>query len=358
MGNAPLRFFLGANSRYGFYSLYEGFTRPEQGDFLWLIKGGPGCGKSSFMKRIGAAAEASGQPVEYIHCSGDPDSLDGVRLPALNVAYMDATAPHAMDAAYPAASSMYLDLGRFYDIAALRPKNPEIMDLNRRYKALYTSAYAQISAGAEIMPRNIPGLWGEEEKAKMRKKLSAFAAREFKGAQKGSGKVSHRFLDAVSCKGRMFLWDSVEALCGRLCLLDNELGMAHFYLSALAEVAAAEGLDVIACHDCLDPKLISALLIPGAELALVASRPGLECPVEVYRHIRLDAMADRRTVAAQRPLMRKDTKLSRALLDAAVETLAEAKALHDELEAVYNPHVDFAGVYGEADRHISMLFDR
>lgn len=357
MGNAPLRCFLGANSRYGFYSLYEGFTRPEQGDFLWLIKGGPGCGKSSFMKRIGAAAEAKGQNVEYIHCSGDPDSLDGVWLPALGTGYMDATAPHAMDAAYPAASSMYIDLGRFYDTAALRPRNGEIMELNRRYKALYSTAYAQISAAAEILPRYIPGLWGGGEKAKMRKKLGAFAAREFKGAQKGTGRVSHRFLDAISCKGRLFLWDSAENLCGRLCLLDNELGMAHFYLSELAEAAAAEGLDVTVCHDCLDPKLISALLLPGAELALVASRPGLECPCEIYRHIRLDAMADRKTLAAHRPLIRKNAKLSRALLDAAVETLAEAKALHDELEAVYNPHVDFGGVYGEAEKHISALFD-
>ena len=35
--------------------------------------------------------------------------------------------------------------------------------------------------------------------------------------------------------------------------------------------------------------------------------------------------------------------------------LAQAKALHDELEALYNPHVDFAGVHALAQTHIARL---
>ena len=37
-------------------------------------------------------------------------------------------------------------------------------------------------------------------------------------------------------------------------------------------------------------------------------------------------------------------KVSAALVEEAVESLAQAKAMHDDLEAVYNPHVDFEGV--------------
>lgn len=92
--NNEARYFLGSNSARGFYSLYRGLTDPGGGEFLWIIKGGPGCGKSSFMKKIGAAAAKAGLAVEYIHCSGDPDSLDAVRIPQLKTAYMDGTAPH------------------------------------------------------------------------------------------------------------------------------------------------------------------------------------------------------------------------------------------------------------------------
>lgn len=85
-------FFLGANSGAGFYSLYDGFCAGN-GDFLHVIKGGPGTGKSGFMRRMGAAAEKAGLNVEYIVCSGDPGSLDGVYFPALHTGWVDGTAP-------------------------------------------------------------------------------------------------------------------------------------------------------------------------------------------------------------------------------------------------------------------------
>ena len=47
------RCFLGGNTCEGFLSLYDGFP-PEEGAFLHVIKGGPGGGKSGFMRRIGS----------------------------------------------------------------------------------------------------------------------------------------------------------------------------------------------------------------------------------------------------------------------------------------------------------------
>ena len=47
MAKNTARFFLGANSKSGFTSLYDSFTDPAAGDFLWVLKGGPGCGSGS-----------------------------------------------------------------------------------------------------------------------------------------------------------------------------------------------------------------------------------------------------------------------------------------------------------------------
>ena len=55
--------FLGANTGEGFFSVYDEFCPPDSGVFLWVIKGGPGCGKSSFMKAVGRAAEDAGLDV-------------------------------------------------------------------------------------------------------------------------------------------------------------------------------------------------------------------------------------------------------------------------------------------------------
>lgn len=90
-----LSYFLGANSCRGFYSLYDDMVNLPEIDRLYIIKGGAGCGKSTFMKTIAEAANNAGLTVERILCSGDPESLDGIYLPLLRIAYLDGTAPHA-----------------------------------------------------------------------------------------------------------------------------------------------------------------------------------------------------------------------------------------------------------------------
>ena len=89
-----IQFFLGANSPRGFVSFYEGWLDLLQTNRLFIIKGTPGNGKSSFMRRIESALAKKGHGAEEILCSGDPRSLDGLRFPDLGVAFVDGTAPH------------------------------------------------------------------------------------------------------------------------------------------------------------------------------------------------------------------------------------------------------------------------
>ena len=63
-------------------------------------------------------------------------------------------------------------------------------------------------------------------------------------------------------------------------------------------------------------------------------------------------------VAALRPkreVLADLTAKYRAQYAIAYKALAEAKRLHDDLEAVYNPHVNFDGVYALAKEHILRL---
>ena len=119
-------YFLGANGPKGFVSLYREFCSPDSGNFLWVIKGGPGL------------------DVEYVLCSSDPDSLDGVLIPQWHVGYADGTAPHVLDVSFPAAAGAYLDLGQFYDIDAIRPELPRLRALTEKNQALYREAYCAL----------------------------------------------------------------------------------------------------------------------------------------------------------------------------------------------------------------------
>lgn len=348
------RFFLGANSPQGFFSLYDGFTNPREGDFLWAIKGGPGCGKSSFMKRIGAAAESAGLDVEYIHCSGDPDSLDGVYLPQRRVAYVDGTAPHVTEAVYPGGASLYLDLGRFYDTGALKERLGEIIEINTTYKTLYDRAYVSIAASAAVNPKTMPGLAGEGEISAVKRRARGAAAREFGGPGRERGKKKYRMLSAFTCQGAVFYSETVSELCGRVYSLDNEYGLAEIYLREIEREAEERGVDTIICPDPLSTGRLEAVLVPALSLGFIA-RGEAELGGESYRHVRLDAMTDKNNLREKRPRIRACAKFRGELLSDAGAALVEAKALHDKLEKIYNPHVDFSGVYALADVHINAL---
>ncbi len=90
-----LCYFLGGNTTQGFVSLYGAWCAEETAQALYVLKGGAGCGKSTLMKTLGKRWEAQGEAVEWVHCSGDPDSLDAVRVPRLGVSIVDGTAPQS-----------------------------------------------------------------------------------------------------------------------------------------------------------------------------------------------------------------------------------------------------------------------
>lgn len=92
-----VEYFLGANSSAGFFSLYDQLIDPETASRVYILKGGPGCGKSTLMGMVAKELERVGERVEYILCSGDPDSLDGVVAPGLGAAIVDGTAPHGRE---------------------------------------------------------------------------------------------------------------------------------------------------------------------------------------------------------------------------------------------------------------------
>ncbi|MET3288923.1 UNVERIFIED_CONTAM: hypothetical protein ABID98_001493 [Brevibacillus sp. OAP136] len=60
----------------------------------YFIKGRPGSGKSTMLKKIVSAADQKGYDAEVFHCGFDPNSLDMVVIPERSVAIFDSTAPH------------------------------------------------------------------------------------------------------------------------------------------------------------------------------------------------------------------------------------------------------------------------
>lgn len=89
------KWFLGANTAQGFAMRFDQLHPGDRVKKCVILKGGPGCGKSTFMKKLQKTAASLGADTESYLCSSDPASLDGLFIPALGLAFVDGTAPHA-----------------------------------------------------------------------------------------------------------------------------------------------------------------------------------------------------------------------------------------------------------------------
>lgn len=101
-------FFLGANSPQGFASYFDELSDINRGYRSYIIKGGPGSGKSSMMKHTIPVLENDNTLIERIHCSSDPNSLDGVIFYDSKISIVDGTAPHAWSTITHSKAGSYL----------------------------------------------------------------------------------------------------------------------------------------------------------------------------------------------------------------------------------------------------------
>lgn len=346
-----IQYFLGSNSSTGFYSLYNQLLPPETARAIYILKGGPGCGKSTLMRQVAAQMEAQGIETEYILCSGDPDSLDALVLPKIKVALVDGTAPHVVEPKYPGAVEHYVDLGTCYDKTALWKVRQDIMHCMTGYKGCYARAYRCLGAAAEIFEDQRSALLSDELSQKLSKRARGILKREFSphSASNKTGSISQRFLGAVTHCGELRLFDTALLQCNRIYELIDNYSLAHDMLVHLLAGAVARGYDIIACPDPMVPDRLAHLIVPQRSLAFLSSSSQFSLPQKPYRRIHLDAAANKDVLRRLRPQIRFSRRVSSALETEAISSLQQAKTMHDNLEAIYNPHVDFDLVGQTAD---------
>ena len=335
-----IHFFAGANTARGFVSCFEDILPAAQRRRMYFIKGGPGVGKSTLMKRVGAYAEEKELQVEYFHCSSDPDSLDGVSLPQQGIGLMDGTAPHVYDPVIPGARDTLVSLGDYLDEDALRPHAGEIAAVQREISARFARCYRYLAAAKEVL---CAAPSPQEEPVRVRQLADSWAhALPLRG---GSGSVRKLFASAFTPKGYITATDF--SAMDRCIMLDCPFGAhATGLMKTISRQAAERGLDVIELLDPLSPEHIAHVLIPAHGVAFCTGQRTQDACGEW-----LDASAIFADTAPESPERRFDVNAYELLCQRATEQLTAAKALHDQLESFYVKNMDFLG-WQQALNHI------
>ena len=167
-GGSMVERFFGAATAFGSVDHIPSLTANLQKRYF--LKGRPGTGKSTFLKRIAAAAKEQGFAVEMYRCSLDPGSCDMVLVRELSFCVFDSTAPHEY---FPEREGdETIDIYR----AAVRQGTDEkyaaeLAHVTERYRAIVRRATAQLSSAQRAL------------EAFQRAKLPAFSAGTLAGQQ-------------------------------------------------------------------------------------------------------------------------------------------------------------------------------
>lgn len=332
--NAPVKFFLGANTPTGFVGFAEELYDGDDGWQAYLIKSGPGTGKSSLMRRIYEQVTALGVEGEAICCSSDPSSLDGVRFPQLKLCILDATAPHVIEPTCWGAVEQLVPLSVCMDEGALHGQAEEILAVTRENKALHARCRKYIHAASALLRENRRIGESLMDVDKVRRLAARIAEREF-GDGCGKGKLTHRFLSAVTPVGLVTFYDTLQALCPRIYTVEDEQGAAaREFFAELSRHAQAAGIDGIACPCPLFPdEGVEHLLFPSIGVGFTTSNAFHHADFPVYRRIHATRFLDTDGLRAKRQRQSFNRRAAGELLEQARELASEAKVVHDRMEA-------------------------
>lgn len=326
----PLHYFAGGNTAIGFFSCFEDILPRPDRKRMFYLKGGPGVGKSTFMRRIGKAAEDAGLDVEYFHCSSDPDSLDGIAIPRRGIAMMDGTAPHVYDPVIPGARDTLLSLGDFLDEASLRPNARDIARVQSDISARFSRCYRYLAAAEQVYKAAPSGALNAEKAVRTAQEWA-----ETLPLRGGNGSIRRLFASAYTPKGYINVLRDTGG--EKTIMLDCPFGLdATLLMDLIAKYAASRGLHAVELLNPLSPAIIDHVIIPAHGIAFGTGRRASN---DTGEWINAEQVFDLTDASAKEEGF--DRNAYELLLQRASEQLRAAKELHDELERFYVGSMDF-----------------
>ena len=309
-------YFSAANTPLGFYSCFDSVIDKYRANRVYYIKGGSGCGKSTFMKKIGAAFKDA----EYFHCSSDVNSLDGVLIPSKKAAVFDGTAPHVQDPVLCGAADETVDFGAFLHKDMLIKARKEIFRLVTEKAIFFKNAYRYLAAASALAP--VPSFEKDCTFARLLDDTKEkYGLHIIAGT---AGKKRNLFAEGFTPQGKVNFYN--ELFTGKTVKVTGDT--AACFLEELGNAFLLGGYDVDFLLSPLRPDCCDHLLVRDLSLVFSAAFSG-DGTEEIILSPQSGCL---------------DEPLYNSLIEKAIDSLRRAKELHGQVEEHYIPAIDFSKV--------------
>jgi len=328
----PLRFFASANGADGFRSYFDEIFPSDRLDGVFILKGGPGTGKSTLLFELAKAFDRPNIQTEIFYCSSDPRSLDGLLLTheGKNVCVLDGTAPHERDARLPGACDRLIDLGSCFDTKRLRSEKKHILELQKKKSTAYKEAYFYLS---------LFGIFDSKIKAEARKRVKTEEIQRFAKEKifpliygKSNYGFSPRLIRSFSREGLMRL-NTYEAIAETKIVFSGEENAASIVLEEIFSMLRASGCGGYVSPSPLAKNNIDGIFLESEKLSVTAKNTAEgECCDRFFSPTEKD---EKERLCAYRTEAERYLSLAR-------QSLLQASESHFALEKIYTPAVDFS----------------
>ena len=355
----PVTFFFGANNKCGYRSLFDKLYDPYAEGTHYILKGGPGTGKSTIMRKFAEKFEQQGLYTERGICSADPDSLDLVYAPEINFSILDGTAPHMFDPTMPGVTEHIVDLTAAWNKEYLKTHAAEITALTGDCKlqhkkcAEYLRLASQLTANLAAISADFTD---REKICRYAQRLAHRVIPERKSAS--YGRLNLRFLSAVTPEGIRVEHDTVASLCEQMITVNDSIGAAApFIVEYLADYALKNGYDVYKCYCPVMPdSKPEHLIIPELKLAVFTENGYHHALDNETNSVRASRFFDRAEAAKYKERIAFVQKTKKEMIDEAVRKMSLAKNAHDKLEDFYIKATDFNVINEITDKLLRMEY--
>lgn len=337
-------YFAAANSGYGFYSFYDNIFEDNSIVQRFIIKGGPGTGKSRFMKEIAYAARKKGYDLETFCCSSDPSSLDGVIVDVPGkgrICVLDGTAPHVCEASLPGARDTIINFCDFWDAGALRGQKEKIRSLNSEKHIAYVSAtdclrsLLLLSNGAETRVHS--GLDREKIRISAKKFYNSF------NSQVKSGEYYER-IGLASSFGMFgeYVLSTYTSVADSVIVVDNTLSVADAFIDEVLYEARERRISSWRSVSFLDPHRLDAIYLPDFGLSFVSSDLVADTNSEkIKKQISMQRFVDKSLRTPAKCELRELANAKKEIRKRAEAYMNKMRVAHFEIESIYVSCMNF-----------------
>ncbi len=347
-------YFPGNNTPKGFFSYYNYILSQREAEKIICLKGGPGTGKSTFLRKIAEKLIESGENVDFLHCSADDNSLDGILAVDKKIALIDGTRPHVIDPITPGAVDSILNFGEFWDECKISRHKEEILNLTEEKKNAYAIAYNYLKA-AKAIEMSLGSIY---EKGIEMSEIYGLAADITDKAYRKyditvrAGHIKKFFATAITPNGFVSYIKSLLQNIHNVYLINSPEGYKNSsFMNLMLDGALYRGFNVEVFYCPMSPETkIEHILIPELSTAFVTTNRWHDIePWEIpssldsceISMIDLNDYMPFYYLEKNKDEVEKLSSLYSHLLKESIVKLGEAKKKHDALEKIYIQHIDF-----------------